>query len=78
MHIYGTSKIKHVNLHFLAADKDRCFVIEFENDHYDINEFPIITNFRTNRGFVCDENLMPIWDTIEDYGGGVERWEVAA
>lgn len=77
LHVYGSSIIKDINLHFLVADKERCFVVEFENDRFDIVEFSVLTNFRLNRGFQVLTDGKPDWETIEDYGMGVERWQIA-
>lgn len=80
-HLYSTRKIDGYGIHLMVADKRKSCIIEFENDRYEIlTRFPIISNFRVNRGFkvqsIANRDFTPKWDTIEPHGMGVERWEI--
>lgn len=80
-HLYSTNKVEGYGIHLMVADSKKSCVIEFENDHYEVlTRYPIISNFRLNRGFkvqnLKEKNFSPNWETIEPHGMGVERWEV--
>jgi len=53
LHIYGTTKLGGYNSHILIAhydddnDYNKSYVVEFTENDCIVNEFPIITNFRT-------------------------------
>lgn len=83
LHLYSTTKINGYGIHLMVADSKKSCIIEFENDHYEIlNQYPLISNFRLNRGFevqsLKEKDFSPVWDTIEKNGMGVERWEIMA
>jgi len=89
LHIYGTSKLGGYNPHYMIAhwdedpDYNKSYVVELTADDVIVNEFPIMTNFRT-----IDDELHPIpvtphgkvqhWDQVEQNGIGLERWDIAA
>jgi len=98
VHIYGTSKLGGYNSHVMVSHFDpsneiynKSYVIEFtdKKDGIVVNEFPIMTNFRTFR-FSGSGELQPIpttsskhitppyWGEIEQNGIGIERWNAAA
>jgi len=90
LHIYGTSKIGDYNSHVLIAHYDavngeynKSYVVEFTSDDIVVNEFQIMSNFRTMLG-----DLQPVllnadmslsgWEQIEWNGCGLERWDTVA
>lgn len=82
-HLYSTNKVEGYGIHLMVADSKKTCIIEFENDHYEIStRYPLISNFRLNRGFkvqsLKENDFSPIWETIEKNGMGVERWEMMA
>jgi len=96
LHIYGTSKLGDYNPHILIACHriQKSYVIEFTADDMVVNEFPIMTNFRTFKYDNIGEtplSSVPIltlnefktlglnnWKYVEKYGIGLDRWDIAS
>lgn len=71
---------KQQELHYMVCDKDNSYILEIiENECKVINayEHPFLTNFYLY-GTELDYYGKPNWDTVTDYGDGLERFELIA
>jgi len=84
LHIFGTVKLGGYNSHILVAchKLKKSYVIELTADDILVNEFPIMTNFRTIKSNLSAISMTTDykvdWNEIEQDGIGLERWETCA
>lgn len=70
----------HYECHFLIADKDESYVVEFINNEliYTLQDKPYITNFHLEGTELLPDSTNIDITTVEPFGMGVERYNIIA